>query len=74
MAGTCTECGNPTSRANRTRCRLCANKSMEKFDWPSDEELLKLIEENGVRGAARKLGTSHNAVWLRQKKIKKTQA
>ena len=71
MFGKCTICGNDTSRASRSRCRDCANKSMEKITWPSDEALITLITERGIRGTARELGTSHNAVWLRQKRIKK---
>lgn len=70
MSGTCQDCGKQTSRESRTRCRTCANQNMEKITWPSDQELLDLIAEKGVRGASRDLGTSHNAVWLRQKKIK----
>jgi hypothetical protein len=45
---------------------------MEKITWPSDDALMNLIGDKGVRGAARELGASHNAVWLRQKKIKET--
>lgn len=57
-------CGNKKSRGSK-QCRSCSNKErvrLTKIDWPSLEELKKMVDESSYLSVGKKLGVSDNAV------------
>ena len=63
---TCIDCGSSISR-NCKRCKKCYHKSIEKIVWPTDEEILKMVNETSFLATGRKIGVSDNAVRKRLK-------
>ena len=62
-------CGNKKSVKAKT-CVKCLRKSREKVDWPSDEDLMVMIEESSISAVGRSLGVSNVAVGRRIRRIK----
>lgn len=44
------------------RCRTCASRSRSKVNWPSDEDLVNLINNSNQNQVAKSLGINHKAV------------
>lgn len=44
------------------RCLKCHSKSNEKIEWPSNEDLIKLVKETNYVQVAKKLGVSDNSI------------
>ncbi len=64
----CKECGKLTI-ITQTFCSVkCSRKSREVADWPSNQELQKLVLENGYSATGRMFGVSDNAVRKRLNK------
>lgn len=55
------ECGIQTKGRGK-KCISCTRKGQEKISWPSDEELLKMVQDTSFLATAKKLGVSDNAV------------
>ena len=64
----CKQCGKQISISQKFCSFKCSNKSREVINWPSVEELQKLILENGYRGTGRLFGVSDNAVRKRMQR------
>lgn len=65
------ECGNILSIGAKycRKCILCYKVTKTKIDWPSNEELLEMLQSLGSYIAiANKLGVSDNAVRKRLKR------
>jgi hypothetical protein len=63
----CKECGKLTT-ITQTFCSVkCSSKNREVADWPSNQELQKLVLENGYSATGRMFGVSDNAVRKRLK-------
>lgn len=70
----CTDCGKEIYKTSE-RCIDCSNKitgdlirdKRTKISWPSDEELLKMVEERPFTTVAKELGVSDNAIRKRLK-------
>jgi hypothetical protein len=54
------KCGAVINRRSKT-CRKCRS-GKEKIDWPSDDDLMLLVEEHSIRWIGLSLGVSGNAV------------
>jgi endogenous inhibitor of DNA gyrase (YacG/DUF329 family) len=64
----CKKCGKDTSTTN-TFCSIrCAQLDSTKIEWPSDQNILRLVQQQGFRSAGRVLGVSDNAVRKRLKR------
>lgn len=63
------ECGAKYSTKKAKMCKKCAGKknSPSKIDWPSKEELIKMINDSSISKVASQLGISASAV---KKRIK----
>lgn len=63
------ECGAKFSTKSAKMCKKCAGKknSPPKIDWPSKEELIKMISNSTISKVADQLGVSASAV---KKRIK----
>lgn len=44
------------------QCVTCANKNVERIEWPSLEELVRLVSENSYTSVAKTLGVSDVAI------------
>ena len=69
----CPDCDKQIARRS-VRCQPCANRRggarrAARIQWPSDAQLLEMVEQTNVSQVARKLGLSHNTVKGRIKKI-----
>jgi uncharacterized OB-fold protein len=65
----CKKCGKETPTHN-TYCSIkCAQEGHCKIEWPTDGELLTLVELEGFRATGRRFGVSDNAVRKRLKKV-----
>lgn len=64
----CKDCGKGILPES-TQCKSCYGKAREKtkIDWPSVEELYKMVHETSYKEVGRKLGVSDNAVRKRLK-------
>lgn len=58
------ECGAKFSTKRATMCKKCAGKqnSPTKINWPSKDQLIKMIDESNISKVASKLGVSVSAV------------
>lgn len=50
----CVDC-NKTIKATSTRCVMCNAKTKEKLKWPSDEILVNMVKEQGIKMVAKAL-------------------
>jgi 5-methylcytosine-specific restriction endonuclease McrA len=68
----CCDCGITIDKKS-IRCRKCSGFAIvpTKIEWPSLEELTKMVEETSYLAVGKKLGVSDNAI---RKHIKKHQA
>lgn len=57
----CLDCGTKISK-DSLRCRNCVGKSKIKINWPSIEDLRKMVAELGYKETGRQLGVSDNAI------------
>lgn len=65
---TCKDCQKPISK-NATRCKSCKAKSQPlKIIWPSNTELLEMLNASNYTQVAKTLGVSDNAIRKRLKK------
>lgn len=60
-------CGSLRDK-NSKLCLKCFHKTLEKINWPSDEELFKMASEMNYLELSRKLGISDNAIRHRLKR------
>ena len=70
MRHSCVDCGAETSGVRWKRCVACSAKATPrptKINWPSDENLLVMVQGRKVSETARHLGVSGNAVKKRLK-------
>ena len=63
----CNDCNIKIS-SNSLRCRKCALLARESIDWPSDEELFKLVWNKPMIVLAKELGVSDKAIAKRCKR------
>lgn len=61
VGSVCSLCGAPTRRG-KNRCSKCFHKSREKIQWPSDQELAKIVWLEPIVKLAKKLGVSDVAI------------
>lgn len=62
-SGKCELCGGDTFSSKTRTCKKCFNKNRKtKINWPSHEELDRLVKENGYSYTSRILGVSDNAI------------
>jgi hypothetical protein len=65
-------CKNCNARVSDNKGRLCVrcfHKKYEKINWPSDEELIEMVERSNRNDVGKKLGVSFNTVAKRVKRI-----
>jgi hypothetical protein len=64
----CIDCGNMVSY-RATRCKSCSARSQAvyKVEWPSRQDLVKMVDKLGYLATGRILGVSDNAVRKRLK-------
>ena len=69
IANNCLDCGKAIS-SESTRCKPCAGKvkNPTKIQWPSTEDLIKMVESSSYLAIGRKLGVSDNAIRQRIKR------
>lgn len=73
----CGQCGGPVEARTRRRKERdtvycsprCFWSSNEVADWPSDEELIEMVERLGAREVGRQLGVSDTAVRKRLRRL-----
>lgn len=68
--GDCPVCGVEVFGNNVCCSYACAGKHACKAEWPSDEELMRKVNESSKSAVARELGVSDVAVAKRLKKIR----
>lgn len=64
----CLDCGVPITLISN-RCTPCAHMGLERINWPSQEELEKLIWKFPTSKLAKELGVSDKAIEKRCKKL-----
>lgn len=72
----CPTCQKPVPNYQKKHCSIsCATKNQNsnfrksKIDWPSNEELLKMLKESNYVQVGKKLGVSDNAIRKRLRKM-----
>jgi hypothetical protein len=60
----CMQCGGTRkSKTESQLCRSCSNEARpNKVTWPSDEELIKMLDDSNFVQVGKKLGVSDNAI------------
>jgi hypothetical protein len=58
----CTQCGNQKKIKRSKVCTSCNGRNKHKINWPDDQLLCKLVQENSLLGLGKKLGVSDNAI------------
>ena len=70
---TCFDCGDAIRKKN-VRCRKCENQRKiglnTKINWPSPEELTRLVQETNFVQVGKRLGVTDNAIRKRLKRLK----
>jgi Zn finger protein HypA/HybF involved in hydrogenase expression len=65
---TCKKCGNYRSRVSVSGlCNHCRT-TQDRFNWPDDQSLIKMIAENSIFAVSKKLGCSDPALRKRLRK------
>jgi len=66
----CVDCNAPLSHKKSSRCRVCAGIAFQKtkIEWPSNDQLLLMVENSSFVRVAQQLGVSDNAIRKRLKK------
>lgn len=65
---TCGQCGNYRSSVSKSKLCIKCISTQDKINWPSDEILLKIIQESNLHQTSLRLGISQSGLTKRLKK------
>lgn len=65
---TCIQCGGYRNRRSKSGLCVKCKSSNDKFEWPNDETLQKMVLESNINQAAKQLGVSFPGLKKRLKK------